>query len=139
MPKMLGFLQWHVRPRVGAGPFLAGAYCHDRWGNSRLPTPMKILHSLATVMTRCAKPWRPPSHHTFSMARAMFMDDMTGPVFFGPSIFVDAAWDSFGYRVGGVVPKRGVRSWAVQNRVFNRSSREWRGLSAWRAVSGGGR
>ena len=100
---------------------------------------MKILHSLATVMTRCAKPWRPPSHHTFSMARAMFMDDMTGPVFFGPSIFVDAAWDSFGYRVGGVVPKRGVRSWAVQNRVFNRSSREWRGLSAWRAVSGGGR
>ena len=23
MPKMLGFLQWHVRPRLGTGPFLA--------------------------------------------------------------------------------------------------------------------
>ena len=25
--KVLGFIQWHVRPRKGTGPFLAGAYC----------------------------------------------------------------------------------------------------------------
>ena len=30
LPKILGFLLWHVRPRVGSGPFFAGAYCHDR-------------------------------------------------------------------------------------------------------------
>ena len=99
MPKMLGFLQWHVRPRVGAGPLLAGAYCHERWGSDRLPTPIRVLHSLVTVMTRCAEPWRPPSHHTFGIARAMFVDQMSVPEFFGPSIFVDAAWDGFGCAV----------------------------------------
>ena len=101
MPKMLGFLHWHVRPRSGTGLFLAGALCHDRWGNSRLPTPIKISHSLVTVMTRCAEPWTPPSHHTFNVARTMFVAEMIGAEFFGPSIFVDAARDGFGYRVGG--------------------------------------
>ena len=56
IPEMLGFLQWHVRPQVGAGPLLAGAYCHERWGSDRVPTPIKVLHSLVTVMTRCAEP-----------------------------------------------------------------------------------
>ena len=124
LPKILGCLQWHVRPRLGTGPFLAGAYCHARWGNSRLPTPVKILHSLITVMTRYAEPWRPPSHHTFSLARSMFVAEMTGSDFFGPSIFVDAAWDR------GVVPRRGVRSWAVQSRVFNQQEAELQGV-AW--------
>ena len=119
MPKMLGFLQWHVGPRVGAGPLLAGAYCHERWGSDKLPTPIRVLHSLVTVMTQCAEPWRPPSHHTLGIARAMFVDHMSVPEFFAPFIFVDAALDGFGYRVGGVVPRRGLRSWAVRDRVFN--------------------
>ena len=119
LPKLLGFLQWHDRPRVGSGPFLAGAHCHDRWGNLGPPTPVKILHSLVTILVRCAEPWKSPAHSKLSLARGMFVRDIAGSDFFGPSLFVDAAWDKFGYRVGGVVPRRGVRSWAVQSRVAN--------------------
>ena len=130
---MLGFLQWHVRPRVGAGPLLAGAYCHERWGNDRLPTPIRVLHSLVTVMTRCAEPWRPPSRHTFGIARAMFVDQMSVLEFFGPSIFVDAAWDGFGYRGGGgghgggCAPGPSGTGFLTSKR---QSSRVWLGLSA---------
>ena len=81
-------------------------------------------------MTRCAEPWKPPSHSTFGLARALFVKEMTGPDFFGPSIFVDAAWDKFGYRVGGVVPRRGVLSSAVQGRVHNQQEAELQGV-AW--------
>ena len=91
LPKLLGFLQWHVRPCVGSGPFLAGAYCHYRWGNSGLPTPGKILHSLVTVLVRRAEPWKPPAHSKFRLARGMLVRDAEGSDFFGPSIFVDAA------------------------------------------------
>ena len=113
LPKILGFLQWHVCPRVGSGRDLAGAYCHGRWGASGLPTPVKVLHSLVTVMVRCAEPWKPPAHSKFRLARDLFVSGVTLPQFFGPSIFVDAAWDNFGFRVGGVIPGRGVRSWLV--------------------------
>ena len=54
----------------------------------------------------------------------MFVDQMSVLEFFGPTIFVDAAWDGFGYRVGRVVPIRGVRSWAVRDRVFNQQGAE---------------
>ena len=70
---------------------------------------------------------------------------MTGPEFFGPSIFVNAAWDGFGYGVGwGGVPKRGVRSRAVQSGVFNQHVAELQGVAwavrlpccfGWRAVT----
>ena len=130
LPKLLGFQQWHVRPRVGSGPFFAGAYCHDRWGSSGLPTTVKILHSLITVMVRCAEPWKPPAHSKFSLARGMFVREIAGSDFFGPSIFVDAAWDKFGYRIGGVVPKRVVLSRAVQSRVANQQEVELQGV-AW--------
>ena len=30
--KVLRFFPWHVRPRKGMGPFLAGAYCCQHWG-----------------------------------------------------------------------------------------------------------
>ena len=59
LPKILGFLQWHFCPRVDSGPSLAGACCHGQWGVSGLPTPVKVLHSLVTVMVRCAELWRP--------------------------------------------------------------------------------
>ena len=80
---------------------------------------MKVVHSLVTVMARCAGPWKHQRHSKFSVARGLFVKEIAGSDFFGPSIFVDAAWDKFGYRVGGVVPKQGVRSWAVQSPVHN--------------------
>ena len=124
LPKLLGFLRWHVHPRVGSGRFLLSTYCHDRWGNSGSPTPVKILHSLVTVLVQCAEPWKPPSYSKFRLARGMFVRDVEGLDFFGPSIFVDAAWDKFGYMVRGVVPRRGVRSRAAQNRVANQQEAE---------------
>ena len=105
MPKTLGFLQWHVRPRVGAGPLPVRAYHHDSWRNSRLPTPMRILHSLVTIMTRCAESWRPFSHHTFSMARAMFMDEMTGRGSLGSSFLSMRRGMVLGIRWGGAGAK----------------------------------
>ena len=113
-------------------------------GKSELPTPVKVLHSLVTVVTRCTEPWKPPSHSRFSLARGLFVSEIAGSQFFGPSIFVDAAWDRFGYRVGGVVPKRGVRSWAAQSRVHNQLEAELHGVAwavrlacrfGWRAVT----
>ena len=58
------------------------------------------------------------------------MPGITLPEFFGPSIFVDAAWDSFGFRVGGVIPGRGVRSWPVRDRISNQQEAELQGV-AW--------
>ena len=46
--KVLGFMQWHVRPRRGMGPFLAGAYCWQWWGAVGQPVPLKVLHGLAS-------------------------------------------------------------------------------------------
>ena len=130
LPKLLGFLRWHVHPRVGSGRFLLSTYCHDRWGNSGSPTPVKILHSLVTVLVQCAEPWKPPSYSKFRLARGMFVRDVEGLDFFGPSIFVDAAWDKFGYMVRGVVPRRGPRSRAAQNRVADQQEAELCGV-AW--------
>ena len=124
LPKIPGFLQWHVRPHVGSGPHPAGAYCHGRWGTSGLPTPVKVLHSLVTVMVRCAEPWRPPAHSEFQVARNLFVSGVTLLEFFGPSIFVDATLDNFGFRVGGVIPGRGVRSWLVQDCITNQQVAE---------------
>ena len=31
--KLAGFMQWHVRPRLGTGPLFAGSYCWMRWGD----------------------------------------------------------------------------------------------------------
>ena len=30
--KLVGFLQWHVQPKLGMGPLFARAYCWMRWG-----------------------------------------------------------------------------------------------------------
>ena len=90
------------------------------------------------------EPWKPPSHGKFSLARGLFIREIARSDFFGPSIFVDAAWDKLGYRVGGVVPKRGVRSWAVQSQVHNQQEAELQGVAwavrlaccfGWRAVT----
>ena len=97
---------------------------------SMAATPMKVLHSLVTVMVRCAEPWRPPAHSMFQVAKSLFMSGVTLPDFFGPSSFVDAAWDSFGFRMGGVIPRRGVRSRMVQERITNQREAELQGV-AW--------
>ena len=93
-------------------------------GARRDSPPVRVLHSLVTVMVRCAEPWRPPAHSKFQVARSLFMSGVTLPNFFGPSIFVDAAWDSFGFRVGGLIPHRGVRSWMVWDRITNQQEAE---------------
>ena len=58
------------------------------------------------------------------------MSGATLPDFFGPSIFVDAAWDNFGFRVGGVILGPGVRSWLARDRIINQQEAELQGI-AW--------
>ena len=58
MEKLLGFLQWHIRPRLTSAPLLAGAYCWVRWGDHDRNVPVKILHALASTLCLCAKPYR---------------------------------------------------------------------------------
>ena len=89
------------------------------WIARKLSCPMELLFT-----------WKPPSHSKFNLARGLFVKEIAGSDFFGPSIFVDAAWDKFGYRVGGVVPKRGVRSWVVQSPVHNQQEAKLQGV-AW--------
>jgi hypothetical protein len=48
--KVLGFIQWHVRPRKGMGPFLAAAYCCEQWGQDDHPP----------YSSRCCMVWRQP-------------------------------------------------------------------------------
>ena len=54
--KVVRFIPWHVRPRSGMGPFLAGAYCWQRWGAAGQPVPRKVLHGLATAIVFAMEP-----------------------------------------------------------------------------------
>ena len=56
--KLLGFIQWHIRPRLTSAPLLAGAYCWVRWGDHDRNVPVKILHALASALCLCAEPYR---------------------------------------------------------------------------------
>ena len=110
MPKMLGFLQWHVTPRVSAGPHLAGGYCHERWGSDTLPTPTRVLHSLVRVMTRCAQPWSPhlpiPSalHMQCSWTRCQSQSSSDLQFLSMPrGTVLDTGWEG-GYQGGGCAP-----------------------------------
>ena len=58
MEKLLGFLQWHIRPRWTSAPLLAGAYSWVRWGDHDRNMPVKILHVLASALCLCAEPYR---------------------------------------------------------------------------------
>ena len=110
MEKLLGFLQWHIRPRLTSAPLLAGAYCWVRWGDHDKNVPVKILHALASTLCLCAEPYR-----VLPWERArQFVSLSRSPV---PELFqhlrpwcwcVDAAWDLFSYRVGGFSPQVGA-------------------------------
>ena len=50
--------------------------------------------------------------------------------YFGPVFFVDAAWDLRGYRVGGLIPGKGVQSWRPTATVIPQQKTELEGM-AW--------
>ena len=74
--KVLGFIQWHVRPWRGMRPFLVGAYCCQRWGADGQQIPPQgpswiadghylcygtmVNPSTATVVGCCPLPVPPP-------------------------------------------------------------------------------
>ena len=108
--KVSGFIQWHVRPRRGMGPFLAGAYCWQRWGAVGQPVPLKLLHGLATAIVFAMEPWSPPDALRWSLKCAMGrLVNVHCHAF--ATMFVDAALDAFRYRAGLFLPgKHEVRS-----------------------------
>ena len=62
LDKLLGTLQWHLRPRKGFSGILAGAYAWSRFGPVRArATPLKVLEGLVTAITRIGHRWRPIS------------------------------------------------------------------------------
>ena len=108
--KVLGFIQWHVRPHRGMGPFLSGAYCWHRWGAVGQPVPLKVLHGLATAIVFAMEPWSPPGTMRWSLKCALDRPVALGRHAFA-TMFVDAALDVFRYRAGMFMPgKHEVRS-----------------------------
>ena len=100
LPKALGFIHWHFRPRLGGGPLLAGSYCCDWWGGFELPTPLKVLHGLCTAIVRCMETLEPPTPARLAVFRALYATPdlwaVRHCVMFG-----DAALDAIRYRGGG--------------------------------------
>ena len=92
--KVLGFIQWHVRPRRGMGPFLAGAYGWQRWGAVGQPVPLKVLHGLATAIVFAMEPWSPRDALRWSLRCAMARPVNLRHHAFA-TMFVDAALDVF--------------------------------------------
>ena len=130
MEKLLGFIQWHIRPRLTSAPLLAGAYCWVRWGDHDRNVPVKILHALASALCLCAEPYR-----ALPWERArQFVSLSHSPV---PELFqrlrpwcwcVDAAWDLFSYRVGGFSPQVAARAWVVPVARHTQHTAELAGL-----------
>ena len=108
--KVLGFIQWHVRRRRGIGPFLAGAYCWQRWGAVGQPVSLKVLHGLATAIVFAMEPWSPPGTLRWSLKCALDLPVTLGRHAFA-TMFVDAAVDVLRYRAGMILlGKHEVRS-----------------------------
>ena len=124
--KVLGFIQWHVRPCRGMGPFLAGAYCWQRWGTVGQPVPLKVLHGLATAIVFAMEPWSPHDALQWSLKCAMGRPVNLHRHAFA-TMFVDAALDVFPYRVGLFLPgKYEVRSVVIPpNRHTQQSAELW--------------
>ena len=101
--KVLGFIQWHVRLRRGMGPFLAGAYCWQRWGAVGQPVPLKVLHGLASAIVFAMEPWSPPCTLRWSLKCALGRPVTLSRHAFA-TMFVDAALDVFRYRAGLFMP-----------------------------------
>ena len=76
--KLVGFMQWHVRPRLGTGPLFAGSYCSIRWGDHSQALPLRVLEGLATTMALAAEEWRPPGRAAFEEFARVAKPVLTG-------------------------------------------------------------
>ena len=50
MERLLGRLEWTLRPSAGLSPDLAGAYCWKHTGGSRVPRALRALGPLLTAI-----------------------------------------------------------------------------------------
>ena len=137
LDKLLGTLQWHLRPRRGFSGVLAGAYAWSRFGPERAPaTLVKVLEGLATAIARIGQKWRPLSESRMRRVRQLGgwclseRPSSRGDLF-GAVILVDAAKDGVCYRVGGVLPaNQSVRTWVCPDGPCNQQVAELMGI-AW--------
>ena len=137
LDKLLGTLQWHLRPRKGFSGILAGAYAWSRFGPVRAgATPLKVLEGLVTAITRIGHRWRPISCYRAERVRylggwCLQERQATPSDFLGNLVFVDAAKDVRPYRVGGVLPVlHAVRTWLCPEGPCNQQVAELMGI-AW--------
>ena len=137
LDKLLGTLQWHLRPRKGFSGILAGAYAWSRFGPVRArATPLKVLEGLVTAITRIGHRWRPISCYRVERVRhlggwCLQERQATPSDFLGNMVFVDAAKDVRRYRVGGVLPfLHAVRTWLCPEGPCNQQVAELMGI-AW--------
>ena len=126
--EVLGFIQWHVRPCRGMGPFLAWAYCWQNWGAIGQVVPLKVLHGLATAIVFAMEPWSPLGTLNWSLKCALDRLPTLGRHAFA-TMFVDAALDVFRYRAGMLMPgKHEVRSVVIPPSRHTQQSAELWGL-----------
>ena len=84
-------------------PFLAGAYCWQRWGALGQPVPLQVLHGLATAIVFVTEPWSPFGALRWSLKCAMRRPVNLRRLAFA-TMFLDAALDVFRYRAGLFMP-----------------------------------
>ena len=53
--KLVGFLQWHVWPKLGLWPWFARGYYWMRWGAYDQAIPLQVLHALWRPMVLLAE------------------------------------------------------------------------------------
>ena len=126
--RVLGFIQWHVRPRRGMGSFLARAYCWQRSGAAGQPVPLKVLHRLATAIVFAMEPLSPPGALRWSLKCAPCHPVTLSHHVFA-TMFVGAALDVFRYRAGLFMPgTHEVRSVVIPPSQHRQQSAELWGL-----------
>ena len=110
------------------GPFLAGAYCWQRWGAVGQPVPLKVLHGLATAIVFAIEPWSPPGTLRWSLRCALGRPVTLNRHAFA-TMFVDAAPDVFRYGAGLFMPgKQEVRSVVIPPSRHTQQSAQLLGL-----------
>ena len=74
MERLLGPLEWALRPSAGLGPFLAGAYCWKHAGGSRVPRAL-----LRPLLTTICFAFVPQKYPVKAMVQAEPPDLLGGP------------------------------------------------------------
>ena len=100
--KVLGFIRWHVGPRRGMNPFLAVAYCCQRWGQEGQHIPLKYF-------VYAMEPWLTPDYLLFKRGAVLLI---CGCVFLRPYLLMRRS--AFSVPGRGRLSRSGLMSFRLQ-------------------------